>query len=56
MEETSKHGANTSKECEVGNYTLMIDETPEQPNTKGAGNKTGHEKMVRRGASNTLWR
>ena len=27
MEETSKHGANTSRESQVGNYTLMIDET-----------------------------
>ena len=31
MEETSKHGANTSKESQVGNFTLMIDETVPEP-------------------------
>ena len=52
MEETSKHGANTSKESQVGNFTLMIDETgPEQTVKTGKG-----EKAIRRGTSNTLWR
>ena len=27
MDDNSKHGANTSKETQVGSFTLMIDET-----------------------------
>jgi len=36
MDESSKHGANTSKETQVGNFTLIIDEASSEPNTKGA--------------------
>ena len=55
--EEGKHGANTSKESQVGNYTLMIDEAgPEQP-TGAKGGKGAVEKAVRRhGVSNNLWR
>lgn len=55
MEETSKHGASTCRDSQVGNYTLMIDETgPEQP--PGKGGKGGTEKAFKRGVSNSLWR
>lgn len=53
MDDNSKHGANTSKETQVGSFTLMIDETgPEGQSTKA----TKIDKAVRRGTSNTLWR
>lgn len=55
MDENSKHGANTCREQQVGNYTLMIDETtPEAPT--GKESKKGNNAAYRRGTSNTLWR
>ena len=35
MDESSKHGANTSKETQVGNFSLIIDETTAEPSGKG---------------------
>lgn len=52
MDDNSKHGANTSKESQVGNFTLMVDEAG--PEITGKGSKL--DKAVRRGASNSLWR
>jgi len=50
-DENSKHGANTSKETQVGGFSLIIDETNTEP--VGKGGRTN--KDIRRGAT-TLWR
>ena len=34
-DDTSKRGANTSKETQVGNFTLIIDENSAEPTAKG---------------------
>lgn len=36
MDENSKHGANTSKETQVGSFSLIIDEASSEPHPKGA--------------------
>ena len=51
QDENSKHGANTSRETQVGNFSLIIDETTAEPSTKG--NRT--DKQIRKGAT-ALWR
>ena len=53
MEESSKHGANTSRETQVGNFSLIIDETTaDQPGGKG-NNRV--DKQMRKG-NTALWR
>ena len=51
MEESSKHGANTSKETQVGNFTLIIDEAQSEPTGKGGR----VDKTLRKG-NTALWR
>lgn len=51
-EENSKHGANTSKETQMGNFTLIIDETTAEP-TQGKGGRV--DKTLRKG-NTALWR
>ena len=51
MEESSKHGANTSKETQVGNFSLIIDETSAEPPGKGGR----VDKQIRKG-NTALWR
>ena len=51
-EENSKHGANTSKETQCGNFTLIIDETTAEP-TQGKGGRV--DKTLRKG-NTALWR
>jgi len=51
MEETSKHGANTSKETQVGNFSLIIDEATVEAPTKGGR----VDKTIRKG-NTALWR
>ena len=52
MEESSKHGANTSKETQVGNFSLIIDETTVEPSGKGGKVDRAN---IRKG-NNALWR
>ena len=53
LDESSKHGANTSKETQVGNFTLIIDETSTDTTGKGGGvNKLN----ARKTAAGNLWR
>merc|ERR1711953_1457298 len=52
MEESSKHGANTSKETQVGNFSLIIDETTVEPS--GKGGKVDRTKIGK--GNNALWR
>ena len=51
-EENSKHGANTFKETQSGNFTLIIDETTAEP-TQGKGGRV--DKTLRKG-NTALWR
>ena len=51
MDESSKHGANTSRETQVGNFTLIIDETTAEPSGKGSR----VDKHLRKG-NTALWR
>ena len=53
MDESSKHGANTSKETQVGNFTLIIDETTSEPAAKG---KNVTRADARKGNALSLWR
>ena len=52
MEESSKHGANTSKETQVGNFSLIIDETSAEPPGKGSR----VDKVNARKGNTNLWR
>ena len=52
FEETGKRGANTSKETQVGNYTLIIDENSAEPTGKGGR----IDKQTKRLASNVMWK
>ena len=51
-EENSKRGANTSKENQVGNFTLIIDENSAEPTAKGGR----IDKQTKRLASNVMWK
>ena len=51
QDESSKHGANTSRETQVGNFSLIIDETTAEPSGKGSR----VEKHLRKG-NTALWR
>ena len=51
QDESSKHGANTSRETQVGNFTLIIDETTAEPSGKGSR----VDKHLRKG-NTALWR
>ena len=48
MDENSKHGANTCKERQVGNFSVIIDES-QQDNMNDKNKKTGKK-------GNQLWR
>lgn len=52
-EDTSKRGANTSKETQVGNFTLIIDENSAESPTGKAGRG---DKNPKRLGSNVMWR
>ena len=51
-EDNSKRGANTSKETQVGNFTLIIDENSAEPTGKGGR----IDKQTKRLASNVMWK
>ena len=51
QDENSKHGANTSRETQVGNFSLIIDETTAEPPGKGSR----IDKMLRKG-NTALWK
>ena len=51
-DDTSKRGANTSKETQVGNFTLIIDENSAEPTGKGGR----VDKTTKRLGSNVMWR
>jgi len=53
MEEGNKHGANTSKETQVGNFSLIIDETSGEP-PGGKGSRV--DKVNARKGNISLWR
>ena len=52
LDESSKHGANTSKETQVGNFSLIIDETSTDT---GKGGRGTNPKTLHKG-STALWR
>ena len=54
MDENSKHGANTSKETQVGNFSLIIDETTAEAPGKG-GAKVDKSNIRNKGNAG-LWR
>lgn len=51
-EEGAKHGASTCIEKQIGNFKLIIDETPAGPGATGPG-FTGKNKLLKPGS---LWR
>ena len=54
-DENGKRGANTSKETQVGNFSLIIDETVPEAGT-GKGGKTGTNANRQLKAQNSMWR
>ena len=54
-DENGKRGANTSKESQVGNFSLIIDETVPEAGT-GKGGKTGTNANRQLKAQNSMWR
>ena len=53
MDDNSKHGANSSKETQVGNFSLIIDDAVQEPSGKGTGGRLNKE--LRKG-NTALWR
>ena len=53
LDENSKHGANTSKETQVGNFTLIIDDAAGE-HSASKGNRINPKEM--RKGNTALWR
>ena len=53
MDDNGKRGANTSKETQMGNFSLIIDENSAEP-ASGKGGKI--DKQTKRMGSNAMWR